>query len=870
METIYSKFCEPWQQNFVRLFYIVSFSNYGIIYYINKQYRRIKDNMEQTKKFEGPKRIIICEKPSVGTDFSKVLGTFTRKNGYFENDEWIITWSIGHLVTLSYPEVYNESLKKWSLETLPFLPEKYKYEVIKNVKDQYDVVKQLYHRNDISELLIAGDSGREGEYIQRLILMQAGINPQIHIRRIWIDSYTDASIRQGIKDAKDLSFYDKMSESASMRAIEDYAVGINFSRAMTVKFGYEFNQKIKSEKRKPIAVGRVMTCVLGMVVELERTIRSFKPTPFYKIEADTGFRATWKADEQSQYFESPKLYDQTGFKMEKDAALLKSQFDQDKRLYVENITNKIEKKKAPLLFNLAELQAECSKQFKISPDKTLEVAQALYEAKLTTYPRTDARVLSTPIADVIEDNLDGLSKGSYHADIAEKIILQNLYKGLSKSHYTDDSKITDHYAIIPTGETDTDDLNDLQLAIYKLIVDRFLSIFYPPAEYNKIEVLLKHPNGEHFYASEKILNKLGWMEITGTKDEKVSTIHGINKGDILNATFDLKSGQTSPPSRYTSGSIVLAMENAGKLIEDEDLRAEIQGKGIGTSSTRAETIKKLIKIGYITLNSKTQVIKPHADGEVLYDIIHEHIPSLLSPKMTASWEKGLNQIAEGQISGELYKEKLYNYVRNTVAAIKNASAPEDPGLEPFESEQIGNCPVCNGKVMTTRFGCACENYRNKTCGFGLNKEVMNLLGQEQFDKLLYDHKTDLIKGLKAKSGKTFNAFLVVDTEKRKVGFEFENSGAKYEKEDTSIICGKARCKKKNVHMVRTGSLIRCPECGTKCFTVCCKKELTDDELQAIVNGEKILISGLIGKSGKFSATVHLLRGGEGKLKISFK
>lgn len=816
------------------------------------------------------KRLIICEKPSVSADFAKVLGSFSRENGYFENDQWVITWSVGHLVTLSYPEVYDESLKKWTLDTLPFLPEQYKYEVIKNVKEQYDIVKKLYHRNDISELLIAGDSGREGEYIQRLILMQAGINHNIRIKRIWIDSYTDASIKNGIREAKELSYYDNLSESAYMRAIEDYAVGINFSRAMSVKFGYEYNQKIKSKKRKVIAVGRVMTCVLGLVVELERAIRNFTPTSFYKIEADSGFKSNWKADESSMYYESPLLYDQTGFKMQKDASQLKAQLAQDNRLLVENVTNKIEKKKAPLLFSLAELQAECSKLFKISPDKTLEIAQALYEAKLTTYPRTDARVLSAAVADVIEDNLEGLTKGQYHADIAEKIILQNMYDGLSKSKYTDDSKITDHYAIIPTGETDVSRLNDLQLSVYKLITNRFLSIFYPPAEYNKTEILLKHSNGEHFYASEKILEKTGWMEITGTNDEKTASIHGIHKGDILNTEFSIKNGQTSPPTRYTSGSIILAMENAGKLIEDEDLRAEIQGKGIGTSATRADTIKKLIKIGYITLDSKTQVIKPHPDGEILYDIIKEHIPSLLSPKMTASWEKGLNQIAEGQISGTVYKEKLYSYVRSTVEAIKQATAQEDPGLEPFDSKEIGNCPICNGKVMTTRFGCACENYKNKTCGFGLNREIMNLLGQKQFDKLLYDHKTDLIKGLKAKSGKTFNAFLVVDTEKRKVGFEFENSGAKYEKEDTSIICGKARCKKKNVHMVRTGSLIRCPECGTKCFTVCCKKELTDDELQAIVNGEKILVSGLIGKSGKFSATVHLLRGGEGKLKISFK
>ena len=823
-----------------------------------------------SEKFLVQHKLIICEKPSVGADFAKVLGSFSRENGYLENEEWIITWSVGHLVTLSYPEVYDENLKKWTLNTLPFLPEVYKYEVIKDVKEQFEIVKKLYHRDDVDELFIAGDSGREGEYIQRLILMQAGINPKIRIKRIWIDSYTDASIKNGIREAKELSYYDNLSESAYMRAIEDYAVGINFSRAMSVKFGYEYNQKIKSQKRKVIAVGRVMTCVLGLVVELERAIRNFTPTSFYKIEADSGFKSNWKADASSMYYESPLLYDQTGFKMQKDAAQLKAQLAQDNRLLVENVTNKIEKKKAPLLFNLAELQAECSKLFKISPDKTLEIAQALYEAKLTTYPRTDARVLSTAVADVIEDNLEGLAKGQYHADIAEKIILQNMYDGLSKSKYTDDSKITDHYAIIPTGETDVSKLNDLQLSVYKLITDRFLSIFYPPAEYNKTEILLKHANGEHFYASEKILEKPGWMEITGTKDEKTASIHGIHKGDILNAEFSIKNGQTSPPTRYTSGSIILAMENAGKLIEDEDLRAEIQGKGIGTSATRADTIKKLIKIGYITLDSKTQVIKPHPDGEILYDIIKEHIPSLLSPKMTASWEKGLNQIAEGQISGAVYKEKLYSYVRSTVEAIKQATAQEDPGLEPFDSKEIGNCPICNGKVMTTRFGCACENYKNKTCGFGLNREIMNLLGQEQFDNLLYNHKTDLIKGIKAKSGKTFSAFLVIDTEKRKVGYEFENSGARYEKEDTSIICGKARCKKKNVHMVRTGSLIRCPECGTKCFTTCCKKDLSDDELQQLVNGEKIRVSGLSGKSGKFTATLSLLRGGEGKIKMSFK
>lgn len=815
------------------------------------------------------KNLIVCEKPSVAADYAKILGVYNRNDGYYENDTWVITWCVGHLVTLSYPEVYDAALKKWSLDTLPFLPEQYKYEVIKDVKKQFNIVKDLYHRNDIAILYNAGDSGREGEYIQRLVIEQAGINPKIRIKRIWIDSFTETAIKNGIRDAKDASFYDNLAKSASMRAIEDYAIGINFSRAMSVKFGYEYNQKIKAEKKKVIAVGRVMTCVLGMIVELERTIRNFKPTPFYKLEADTGFSSAWKADTKSKYFESPLLYDVNGFKTESDAIALKNILDKDKRLLVENMVHKTEKKKAPLLFNLAELQAECSKRFKISPDKTLEIAQSLYEKKMTTYPRTDARVISTAVAAVIDDNLSGLASGNYHPEYAKNILDNNSYAGIAKTSYTDDSKITDHYAIIPTGQTDTSALNDLELSVYQLIVDRFLSIFYPPAEYRKLEITLKHPCGEHFYASEKILEKQGWMEVAGVQDDKKSTIHGINKGDILPVAFAIKAGQTSPPSRYTSGSLVLAMETAGKLIEDEELRAEIKGKGIGTSATRADTIKKLVKIGYITIDKKTQVVKPHPDGEALYDIIYEHIPKLLSPAMTASWEKGLTQIADGVIDAGVYKEKLYDYVRKTVDAIKAAEAIPDPGLEPFDSEQIGKCPICNGAVMTTRFGCACEHRKEKTCGFALSNSVMQKLGQEQFNKLLYEQKTDLIHGFQAKSGKTFSAYLIIDMKDRKVKYEFEKK-AVYEKESTDIICGKADCKKKSVHMEKTGSLYRCPACGKKCFGSVAGKDLSTQQIQMLVNGETLYLSGLISKSGKkYSANIKLLRGNEGKIKITF-
>lgn len=491
------------------------------------------------------------------------------------------------------------------------------------------------------------------------------------MKRVWIDSQTDEAIREGIRNAKDASEYDSLCDSAYMRAIEDYAIGINFSRALSCKFGNKFRQMIKSEKNKAISVGRVMTCVLGMIVEREMQIKKFTPTPFYGIEADCGFSCKWKAVEGTSFYESPLLYNDTGFKEKEPAEKLKSIFDSKPALMVTSVNRKMEKKKAPLLYNLAELQNECSQKFKISPDKTLEIAQKLYEAKLTTYPRTDARVLSTPVAEVIQKNLTGLVKYGYQKDNIEYVLQDNLYKHIKKSVYCDDSKVTDHYAIIPTGMIDTSNLDELETKVFHLIIDRFVSIFFPEAVYEKVEVALMHPSKERFYTSEKVLKSPGYLVVTGyPEDAKNSTLSDVKEKDVLRALFEIKEGKTTPPKRYNTGSLILAMENAGNLIEDEELRAQIKGSGIGTSSTRAEIIKKLVKISYITVNQKTQIVTPHSDGEAVYQIVKENIPAMLSPKMTANWEKGLQQIADKEITKEKYLDILNSYVIKTVEEIK--------------------------------------------------------------------------------------------------------------------------------------------------------------------------------------------------------
>ena len=628
-----------------------------------------------------------------------------KYNGYMESDDTIVTWCVGHLVTMSYPEVYDARYKKWSFDTLPFLPNTFLYEVIESAKSQYEIVSKLLNRQDVDCIYVCTDSGREGEYIYRLVEQMAGVKGKLR-KRVWIDSQTEEEILRGIKEAKDLSEYDALSDAAYLRAKEDYLMGINFSRALTLKYGQGIKQFLGRE-RCVISVGRVMTCVLGMVVNREREIRNFTKTPFYRVLGTVAlgtefFVAEWKALPGSRYEGSPLLYKENGFKKKEDAEKLIDYLSQEpKTATILQIEKKKESKNPPLLYNLAELQNECSKYFKISPDETLRVIQELYEKKMVTYPRTDARVLSTAVAKEIYKNINGLRGYSLTGDIAAEILNNQSYKNLSKTRYVNDKQITDHYAIIPTGQglQNLQSLPPLGRNIYEIIVRRFLSIFYPPAVYQKIALTLGVKE-EKLTASFKVLLDPGYMKVTtysfkrettskentskpadsektdSTEDEKCSDalkelLLKAKKGDILNVQdYQIKEGETSPPKRYTSGSMILAMENAGQLIEDEELRAQIKGSGIGTSATRAEILKKLVNNEYLTLNKKTQVLTPAILGELVYDVVECSMKALLDPKLTASWEKGLTMVAQGTITSEEYMNKLTDFVGRRTDLVK--------------------------------------------------------------------------------------------------------------------------------------------------------------------------------------------------------
>ena len=646
------------------------------------------------------KALFIAEKPSVAQEFAKALKVQTsRKDGYLESENTVITWCVGHLVTMSYPEKYDEKLKKWSLETLPFLPKEFKYEVIPGVKKQFDIVKGLLNRQDVDTIYVCTDSGREGEYIYRLVAMMAGVRNKTQ-RRVWIDSQTEEEILRGIREAKDIHAYDNLSASAYLRAKEDYLMGINFSRLLSLKYGNAVSSYLGT-RYQAISVGRVMTCVLGMVVRREREIREFVKTPFYRVLgkfqlSGRSFEGEWRAVEGSRFFQSPYLYKENGFKEKEQAQALVELLSAHPPLtaQVEKLEKKKENKNPPLLFNLAELQNECSRLFKLSPDETLKIVQELYEKKLVTYPRTDARVLSTAVAKEISKNLRGLLGYELGKEYAGEILERGTCKSKGKTRYVDDKQITDHYAIIPTGQG-LGALKSLSLTasrVYEVVVRRFLSIFYPPAVYQKVS-LTSVIEKERLFSSFKVLVSEGYLKVTGysfgkKKDEEekkeggkdqeeqtgdagfLELLQGIKKGSSLPVeSFYIKEGETSPPKRYTSGSMILAMENAGQLIEDEELRAQIKGSGIGTSATRAEILKKLMTIQYLALNKKTQVITPTLLGEMIFDVVNASIRSLLNPELTASWEKGLTYVAEGSITSQEYMGKLEHFIRSRTEGV---------------------------------------------------------------------------------------------------------------------------------------------------------------------------------------------------------
>ena len=644
------------------------------------------------------KKLIITEKPSVAREFAKALNqNMKSKDGYIESDDYIITWCVGHLVTMSYPDAYDEALKRWSMDTLPFIPTEYKYEIIENVKKQFHIVKQLFHRDDVDVIYNAGDSGREGEYIQRLVLMMAGYNGKAQLKRIWIDSQTEDEILRGIREAKDSSAYDNLSNAAYLRAKEDYLMGINFSRVLTLKYGYGMKQFLNQDKMV-ISVGRVMTCVLGMVVKREREIREFVKTPFYRVISgisiqDKTIEGEWKSVEGSKYFNSPLLYKENGFLKEESALQLIEELKAGKDFPIQGILESMEKKKEtknpPLLYNLAELQNDCSRFFKCSPDETLRIAQELYEKKMTTYPRTDARVLSSAVAKEITKNLSGLKRIPQIADAVEYIMTEGKYKALAKSRYVNDKQITDHYAIIPTGQglNNMAGLSPTAAKVYELIVRRFLSVFYPPAIYQKVSLVTK-VGEERFFSNMKVLAEEGYLKVwkppvskkkedgEGEEESKfdmafLESLKGLKKGqEIEISNLEIKTGETTPPKRYNSGSIILAMENAGQLIEDEELRAQIKGSGIGTSATRAEILKKLVANDYLALNKKTQILTPTQVGEMIYEVVGHSIKPLLNPELTASWEKGLTLVSNGEITPEEYMKKLDDFVSRRTLGVK--------------------------------------------------------------------------------------------------------------------------------------------------------------------------------------------------------
>lgn len=642
------------------------------------------------------KSLYIAEKPSVAQEFMKALGENPqRRDGYSESDDAVFTWCVGHLVTMSYPAEYDASLKRWSMDTIPFIPTEWKYEIIPAVAKQFNIVAGLLNREDVDKIYVCTDSGREGEYIYRLVEQMAGVHGKKRLR-VWIDSQTEEEIKRGVRDAKDLSEYDNLSEAAYLRAKEDYLMGINFSRVLTLKYGQSISSFFRQNNRTVIAVGRVMTCVLGMVVRREREIRNFVKTPFYRVVAtlslseDKNFDAEWKAVEGSKYFESPKLYKENGFKERKDAEELINILSENKPVTMEviSIERKTENKQPPLLYNLAELQNDCSKFFKLSPDETLKHTQELYEKKLVTYPRTDARVLSTAVAKVIDKNIAGLRNIPEYKEFVEEILAAKSYEGIAKTRYVNDKQITDHYAIVPTGQgfNNLKNLSATTKAVYYAIVRRFLSIFYPAAVYKKISISLRRDT-ESFFASFKVLEKEGYLKVVNsfrkskadgeeTEEEKydetfLDKLKGLKKGSILDVSgFNVKEGETSPPKRYNSGSMILAMENAGQLIEDEELRAQIKGSGIGTSATRAEILKKLVDKKYINLNNKTQIITPSQLGEIVYDVVDNSIKRLLDPRLTASWEKGLTGVAEGNISTDEYLLKLEAFISKNTMMVK--------------------------------------------------------------------------------------------------------------------------------------------------------------------------------------------------------
>ena len=828
--------------------------------------------------------LIIVEKPSVAREYAKILGCNNRGDGFIDSDSYVIAWCVGHLVEMSYPDKYDERYGTWTLDDLPFLPETYKYEVIDDVKHQFNVLKKYMNDPSIDMIYYGGDSGREGEYIGRLVRLLSGVRKGMVEKRIWIDSFTEDEIKRGIREAKPLSDYDNLYYSATERAKEDYSTGINFTRALTLAYRGFVNNKLGVNLAKPITVGRVMTCVLGMVVDRERAIRNFVAKDYFKIkailDAPSGDEVTlrWKSAEGSQMFNSPLLYNEEGFNKEEDAEnFINSLLPM---IGIDSVQTKDEKKNAPFLFNLAELQSQCSTKFKIGPDETLDIAQTLYEKKLTTYPRTDARVLSTAVAKEISKNISGLKSYSEEfGGFCDEILSGDAYKKIDKSRYTDDSKITDHYAIIPTGElTNISGLSDIEKKVFELICRRFLSIFYPPAVYSKttVKASAKHDGyTEGFSGSAKTMTDPGFYKVAGLpkKDQEekkeddeedegdAGALKSLPEGGSIPSTYGTDKSTTKPPKRYTSGSIILAMENAGNLIEDEELRAQIKGSGVGTSATRAETIKKLNTLEYISTEKKSQALSATTIGETIYDVCAEIIPDLLSPAITAKWERGLEKIANGTLDRHEYDRTIRGYVTKYVGAIKE-KAKDLPASERFTNEVICKCPNCGKDIIKGKKSYFCLGYKEKdaegnpACTVGVQFDLCGAKITSNDAKMLFSGGT-VTKQMKNKEGKTWQQPIKYSPAEKKVTFLKDGFESKF------------KCSKCGKMLMDTGSSLKC-ECGLSIWKTPGDKLLSDKDItDLLTKGQTGIIKGFKkkDKSGTFEAALTLTP--EGKLSYVF-
>lgn len=833
------------------------------------------------KVYEIMKKIIIAEKPSVAQEYAKALKVNgTRSDGFIENNEWIVTWTVGHLVALSFPDKYDKNLKQWKLETIPFIPEKFKYEVINECRKQFNVVKTLYNRDDISDIYYAGDSGRDGLYIQMLVRMLAGHKQGVNERVVWIDSQTEDEILKGVFQAKPLSEYKNMSDSGYMRAIDDYLAGINFSRLISIIYGEMLNSGAGHKRTLPISIGRVMSCVLGMIVGREREIREFKVTNFYRINgiisSDGGnIKCEWKVSEKSPYFNSVKLYSDKGFSEKKDADELLNQLDN--KILITSVNREIKKKYAPLFFNLAELQNICSKNFHFTPKETLQIAQSLYEKKLTTYPRTDARVLSSAVFKEIENNLKGLKNCGY-AEYVDFIINNNL--SINASKYVDDSKITDHYAIIPTGYN-SKELTDKEKNVYDLIARRFLATFYPAAEFDHVK-FEGYSKNELFTGGNEILVRKCFYDVypLNNNDEivDIGSIKELKKGELYDCKFEVATGSTAPPNRYTPGSIILAMENAGNLIEDEELREQIKGTGIGTSATRADIIEKLIKLDYISLNKTRNVFTPTNFGEMVYEVLKIELPEMLSPKITAEWEFKLESISNGTLSMNQFKNEFYKYINDRCSSVKqdyiikrekvkkmirpfvvSAIRTEHKQFDAWNTKLI--CPLCGDEIETTEWGFRCKSHVSKTegCRFTLNGDILgHILLTPELAMLLKNGEIGPFYDFVSTKGKPFAAKLKWNKETNKIDFELSEMPWV----ETDMKC--PRCGRRVIKQSQAG-LYKCEssningnDCGFFIGKIAGKK-LNDKQVhQLLEDGQTDLISGFKNKDGNpFNAFLNI-------------